>query len=372
MRNIDHWLKLISPSRKPGGGTSRKDYDEDNFCSNPNVDEEYLKAFRTTSYIEICNKAQGQLGKTNIRRVSSSSSLFLHLTEHLLEPRQETITKLTESLSVHRLLVEYFEASLEACLYCDTILEGIYQMRLAYRKIKRVLKLSKMVLDRTDTDQAICGDLASFTLQRNPLSIITPGQFRDIHDRYMVLLQRLKSKGSKIRQKLKFKRICKKVGRISLVISHSALVIALLVLAFHSVVGIVAAPAIVGCLLGLFRKRVKSVRGRGKQNTRASERLGEQLDFAAKGVYILINDFDTMSRMVRRLHDEVEHWKVVADMCVKNGKCEILKQALREFDAQDSSFLDQLKELEQHIYLCFLTINRSRRLVIEEIMDKES
>ncbi|KAI4316972.1 hypothetical protein L6164_024892 [Bauhinia variegata] len=79
-----------------------------------------------------------------------------------------------------------------------------------------------------------------------------------------------------------------------------------------------------------------------------------------------------MSRMVRRLHDEVEHWKVVADMCVKNGKCEILKQALREFDAQDSSFLDQLKELEQHIYLCFLTINRSRRLVIEEIMDKES
>ncbi|KAI4336748.1 hypothetical protein L6164_015237 [Bauhinia variegata] len=368
MRNID-WLKLISPSRTPGGGRSGKECDEDNFSDNPNVSEEYLKAFRTKSYIEICNKAQGQLGN---RRLSSSSSLplFMHLTGHLLEPRQETITNMTESLHVHHLLVEYFEASLEACLYCDTILEGIYKTRLAYRKIKRVLKLSKMELDCTDTEQAICGDLASFTLQRNPLSIMTPGEFRDIHDRYMVLLHRLKSKGTKIRGRLRFKRIFIKVGGIGLVISLIALVITLISLAFHSVLGIVAAPNMVCCLLRLFGKRKKSVQG--KQNTRASERLCEQLDVAARGVYILINDFDTMSRMVRRLHDEVEHWKAVANVCVKNGSCEILKQDLREFQAQYSSFQNQLEELEEHIYLCFLTINRCRSLVIDEIRGKRS
>lgn len=351
-------------------------------CTQPNVTEEYLEAFRTKSYIEICNKAQGELVNTSTKRLSSSSStssslpFSMHLTEYLLEPRQEIITNMIQSLKVHNLLVDYFEASLEACLCCDNILEGIHSMRLSYRRIKRVVNLSKRVLiDCTSEEndhqtlKDIYKELASFALQNNPLSIISPVQFLDLHDKYTELLHRLKSKRRKNHRRLTLKRVCKRLGGIALITSHGAILIALLVLSFHSIVGLVAAPSIVGSLACLFIKRMKRVRE--NFSTSSSERLCDQLDVAAKGVYILINDLDTMSRMVKRLHYEVEHRKTIADVCVKNGKSEILKQVVREFHEHESSFLDQLEELEEHVYLCFLTINRSRRLVMQEITEKE-
>ena len=366
---------LFKPGRSP------KKQDEDISYSKPNVNEEYLKAFRTKSYVEICKKAEGQLKETSTRGLSSTSSsplpFYMHLTEYLLEPRQEVIANVAESSKVHHLVWDYFEASLEACHCCDTILEGIHQMRLAYGKITMVVKLSKRALDGTDADddqthKAIYRELASFALQNNPLSIISATKFRDVHDKYMVLLHRLKSKRGKIQRMLTIKRVCKKVGGIGIVGSYSALVVALLVFALHSIVGLMAAPCIVSGLFGLIRKRFKRARERFSTRTRSSsKRLYDQLDVAAKGVYILINDLDTMSRMVNRLHDEVEHRREVADICVKNGKCEILKKVVREFHDSESNFLDQLEELEEHTYLCFLTINKSRSLVMQEIMDEQ-
>ncbi|KAK4275079.1 hypothetical protein QN277_018218 [Acacia crassicarpa] len=361
-------------------GRSRRESDEGSLCRKQNVNEEYQEAFRTKSFMDICSIAQGQLinagitANTTTPSSSPSSSLpynSLHLTEHLLEPQQETVTNVTQSLEMHHLLWEYFEASLEACHYCDTILEAIQRMRVSYKKITRVLKLSEFVLDCPDTDQthkAIYRDLASFSRQKNPFSIISSSQFRDIHNAYARLLHRLKSEDRKIRRRGRFKRICKKVGGIGLIVLHSAILIGLLVFALHSLVGTVAAPCVVVGLVGLFRRRTKRVSGR---SSTGFERQCEQLDVAAKGIYLLINDFDTMSRMVKRLEEEVDHRQAVADMCVQNGKCEILKQVLREFHDHESNFLDQLEELEEHIYLCFLTINRSRKLVLQEIMGKQ-
>ncbi|MED6146330.1 hypothetical protein PIB30_033439 [Stylosanthes scabra] len=367
--------KLLSPLKRVAGRSSPKTQD--------NVDEEYLKAFRTKSYVDICKKVQGQLRKIRSSRSLSSSSssmssplpFYMHLTEYLLEPRQEVIEKVAEKSKVYHLVLEYFEASLEACQCCDTILQGIHETRIAYAKVTKIIKLSKNVLDGIDEDdqthKAICGDLASFALQKNPLSIISPMMFREIHNKYTVLLHRLKSKRGKVRRMLTIKRVCKKVGGIGIIASYSALIVALIVFAFHSVVGIMAAPCIVGGSFGLMRKKFNFSKTPSSSND--NKRLCEQLDVAARGVYILINDLDTMSRMVNRLHDEVEHRREIADICLKsgNGKCEIVKQVVREFHDYESNFLDQLEELEEHIYLCFLTINRSRGLVMQEIVKEE-
>ncbi|KAL1309284.1 UPF0496 protein At1g20180-like isoform X1 [Arachis ipaensis] len=377
--------RLLSSLQRAAAGRSPKTQDEDKSYRKPNLNEEYLKAFRTKSYVEICKKFQGQLRKirstTGLSSSSSSSSstssplpFFMHLTEYLLEPRQEVIANMVERSEVHHLVLEYFKASLEASQCCDTILQGIHETRIAYAKVTRIIKLSKSVLDGIDEDdqprKAICGDLASFALQKNPLSIISPTMFREIHDKYMVLLHRLKSKRGKVRRMLTIKRVCKKVGGIAIIASYSALVVALIVFAFHSIVGFVAAPCIIGGSFGLMRKRFNFSR---TPSSNDNKRLCEQLDVAARGVYILINDLDTMSRMVNRLHNEVEHRRQVADICLKsgNGKFEILKQVVREFHDYESNFLDQLEELEEHTYLCFLTINRSRKLVMQEIVMEE-
>ncbi|KAK7352218.1 hypothetical protein VNO80_17637 [Phaseolus coccineus] len=174
----------------------------------------------------------------------------MHLTECLLEPPQEIVA----NMKMHHLLVDYFEASLETCRCCDTILQAIQQTRLAYARL---------------------------------------------------------------------------------------------------------ATSLFGLVI---RKRFKRSSERLNRNSN-SVRQCEQLDVAAKGVFVLINEL--------RLDDEVEHWREVADICVKNGKSEILKRVLKEFQDNESNFFAKLEELEDHIYLCFLTVNRSRSLVMQEITEKQ-
>lgn len=213
-------------------------------------------------------------------------------------------------------------------------------------------------------------ELAGFVLLKNPLSIISPIKFGEIHDTNMELLHKLTSKEKKIKRRTKLKRLCKRIGGVGLVISHSALVAALLVLAFHSMIGIIAAPGLIACFLGFPKKKIRSAAKRVEYSS-LLERLNVQLDIAAKGTFILINDFDTMSRLVWRLYDEIEHLKAIAKTCVRNRKSEVLKEVVKEFQMHESSFLEQLEELEENIYLCFNTINRSRRLVIEKIIDTQ-
>ncbi|KAG6704758.1 hypothetical protein I3842_07G148700 [Carya illinoinensis] len=376
MRSINSigWPELKSPFGRPG--RSRKEISVNSLSSKSSVNEEYTETLRTKSYMEIWNKAQGQLGSTSIiSSLSSSSStlpISMHLSQYLLEPRQETLVEMMEDMNVHHLLIDFFEASLEACNVCELILQSIHQTRANYKKIKRVIKLSRSVHNLADHDytdkqcRAISSELAAFVMLKNPLLNIGAVQFRDIRDGHMILLQRLTSKYRKMKRRDRFRRIWKKVCGTTLFISQSALLILLLICALHGMVGIVAAPALFAFSLGLSWKRRKGACGGLKK--RLPERLSVQLDVAAKGVYILINDFDTMSRMVKRLNDEIEHRKAVADVCVRNGKSEILKEVVREFHVHESSFLEQLEELEEHIYLCVLTINRSRSLVIQEIM----
>lgn len=363
---------------------------------------------------------------------SSSSSLPLRvsLCDYLLEPRQETLADIIESSNLHPLVVNFFEATFAACNMCDLVLFSVNQARANYSRIQRVINLtrnthtsldyrgssvSKIVIpmsqdclsqtivpvdfcdlraapnhtveraisreainceDRvslasTDYTHAQCRalleELASFTMLKNPLLSISPSQFRDIHDNHGYLLQKLTTKCRRVKRRAKFARLCKKTLGLSLMVSYSAVATAVLLLAIHSIVGILVAPPVIACSLGLTHHHWKKLFKR-RLKTTSQERLGAQLEVAAKGVYILMNDFDTTSRLVRRLEDEIEHIRVVGDVCVRNGKMEVVKEVVREFGIDQNRFLEQLEELEEQIILCFLNINRSRRLVMQEIL----
>ncbi|KAL1810988.1 hypothetical protein ACET3Z_021053 [Daucus carota] len=355
-----------------------------------NVNEEYKEAFRTQSYADICSKIQGHMERKSLdNKLSASSSsspssssssssssipLFVHLSENLLEPRPQKLDDIIKGRDLHPLVIDYFNVTTESCHLCELLLRSIHQARANHDIITRVIKLNKRA--REDHDRyckAIIRELASFALKKNPLSSLSVLQFRDNHDSRNILLQRMMSQCQKITTRIKIRKLFKKIVGCSIVVVYTTATIALFVVAFHATVGIVATPALLKFCLG-FSTMNKRIKARSKEKTKFSfrrysrERIRAQLDVAARGVFILINDFNTMSQLVRRLNDEIEHRKAIANMCVRNGKIEVLKEVVREFRIEEKCFLEQLEELEDHIYLCFLTINRSRRLVVEELM----
>lgn len=96
-------------------------------------------------------------------------------------------------------------------------------------------------------------------------------------------------------------------------------------------------------------------------------KVGKQIDVAAKGTYILNRDFDTLSRLVARLHDEVEHKKAMVRFCWERREDKFCLQVVKEIKKSDVGFRKQVQELEEHVYLCLVTINRARALVIKEM-----
>ncbi|XP_021999543.1 UPF0496 protein At1g20180 isoform X1 [Helianthus annuus] len=327
-----------------------------------NVNQEYKNTFRTQSYTDICTKVQTHI-QFNVEPSSASiHDRYIHLCDILLEPQSETLDNLTNTISLHPLLIDFFKASLNSWMICEQLLESIHQVNTNHQKVKQIIKLAQI---RVPYGTKIYEELASYSSLANPLSEFGPQKFPTLLIDHKLLLKKLTTKHKRIKRKRKIINFFKRAGGCALIASYAALAVALLVLACHGLVVTVASPGLIVCLLGLIKKT-----NLAKKNVKPSElkRVGAQLDVAAKGVYTMIKDLDTMGWLVRRLHNEVEFGKAMARKCFRTRKADVLEELMREFRVHESCLLEQLEELEDHIYLCLLNVNRSRKLLVDEII----
>ncbi|XP_061352388.1 UPF0496 protein At3g19330-like [Gastrolobium bilobum] len=98
-----------------------------------------------------------------------------------------------------------------------------------------------------------------------------------------------------------------------------------------------------------------------------------QLDAAAKVAYVLNNDLDTIDRLVECLHTAVEGDKLLVRFGLERGRerypiMEVLKQICKSHQ----NFLRQLDDLEEHVCLCFHTVNKARSLLLQEIRNHQT
>ncbi|KAK1362275.1 Single hybrid motif superfamily protein [Heracleum sosnowskyi] len=361
--------KFKSPLRILGRYEEGQKDCEDILVNKVDVNEEYKEAFRTTSFTEICSKVQDHLASKSMQIPSNSVPLYLHLFGPFLEPGQGTLAhRMNEGFSVHPLLIDYFKITIEACNLCEILLQSIHQIRVNNSIIKAILNLRQKALDSTFSNieqcHAMFQDLALFANIKNPISAMSLVEFHRMHISHTAFLHRLTIRCTEIQRRIKIKRCLKKMVGCTNIMAYARLTFTLIALTFHSIVKFVAAPAWFTCSFGFPKKQNKLVMIKAS----SGERIAAQLDVAAKGLYILINDFNTMSRLVMRLDDEIEHNKAMAYLCSRNGNIEVLKAVVREFRIEESCFNERLDELEEHIYLCFLTINRSKGLVMHELM----
>ncbi|XP_023538283.1 UPF0496 protein At1g20180 [Cucurbita pepo subsp. pepo] len=326
-----HWISLFNK-------TDRSSSDKNKAIMNAlsrklNINEEYKQAFRTTSFIEFTT--------TNKDNNTISSSPPPSPPPCRLEPDQKLLTEMFQSCNGrhvgHPLLLEYFEASFQAFKACQFLLQTVHQTRINHATVELATTMADDDNQSSDNNGMVYREL-----------------FLSLHDTHSELLRKLSCLRNNTRRKLRLRRFGKKVARGCFVISNTAVLVALLVLALHSLVGIVAMPGLIVCFVGSLKKKRRDHKG-----------ILRQMEIAARATYITMNDLDTLSRMAVRLDGEVEHLRAVAGMWMRSGG---MREILKEFVEEDDAIVEQLKELQQHIYLCCVTINRSRRLVMNEIV----
>lgn len=323
-----------------------------------NVNEEYFSALRTKSYAEFFTKVELLVNQP------SSASLCSHqeFSEILLEPGQDTIPAILDAATLSKipalkgLMLNYFDISAEASNICSHLLKSIKQIQSNYHH----------TLDTIDHDYQSPEHLKLIISELNTFIILNKHEFKLILDKYSLVLHHLKSVRKRLARKLKLIKYFKKAFGICLTAACGLIAIAAIVVATHTLMStLVLVPTL------MISSPVKRLKNKflsfGFFRSGILRKVGKQIDVAAKGTYILNRDFDTMSRLVARLHDEVEHKKALMRFCLERREDKFSLQVVKEIKKRDVGFRKQVQELEEHVYLCLVTINRARALVIKEI-----
>ncbi|KAK9943889.1 hypothetical protein M0R45_009479 [Rubus argutus] len=335
-----------------------------------NLSEEYRSAFRTKSYADFFDKAQ-----LIVSQPSSSPSNHYHdhkFSEILLEPGQESIPGILESAILSHLpelkglMLKYFEISAEASKICTHLLKSIHHIQSNYHFIQQTL--DKSVEDCSpEKIKSIFSELNLFIVQNhvNPFSNPNNHDFKLIHDKYSSVLHHLKTMSKRVARKLKSIEYFKKASGICITATCSLVAITAVILATHAFAALLMGPALFSFPFKSLKKKLCSYIP--FLRSRVLTKVGDQLDVAAKGTYILNRDFDTISRLVARLHNEVEHNKMMIHFCLERREDKFCLQVVKELKKSDVGFRKQVEELQEHVYLCLVTINRARSLVIKEM-----
>ncbi|XP_058091097.1 UPF0496 protein At1g20180-like [Magnolia sinica] len=357
------WTRLRRSMKIVKAGGDKSKADQQSF----NVNEEYLSVFRTESYADFFTKAQ--LLVTEATSSSPLSRSYTQLSQTLLQPGQETIAHVLESAVFFKnsdlkdLVLDYFNVSAEASRICSYLLQSINQTQSNHQFIQNALEI---IGDYSpDQFESVISELDAFRVLNNPFSNVNGRNFKVINERYSSILHHLKSRRRKVTRKIKAIKYFKQGSRICLTVACGAVAVVAVVLAVHTLAGLLLGPAIFCFSPPHLKKKFLPFRS---LRSRLLKKQKEQLDVAAKGTYILNRDFDTMSRLVTWVHDEIEHNKAMIEFCIERREDKYpVQEVIKELRKSDEGFRKQVNELEEHVYLCLVTINRARIQVVKEI-----
>ncbi|PKA50221.1 Putative UPF0496 protein 2 [Apostasia shenzhenica] len=338
------------------------------------LDAEYTEAFHTNSFVDIWSKAHRQLKLNSsaaaampppqayIPPSSPPRRSYSHLPDFLLEPRQADLLAAAACAGGNEaILVDYLDATFQSFTACASLLDAIDRARYLRRAICRLLPC-------LSSSSSAAAELSSRLDLGNPFSPPHLTHFYSTHALYLPLVRRLGAARRRLWRRARLLRVAKSTSGVMVITAVVAAAIAAVALAVHAAAALSAAAATPLVAAGWRRLRWAA---EGVRLGRV-ERAARRVDAAARGAYIVRRDLDTLSRMVQRAHDEAEHGREVAAMALRCGEDdEVIREVVREMEVGEQGFKDKVEELEEHVYLCLLTINRSRRLVAEELKEEE-
>lgn len=278
------------------------------------MEEEYLCAIRTSSYTNLC---------LQVEEASSSAAPSPDYTV-LLQPDQETLAGIIREARLPRLVVAFFNTTFRACRSCGSLLGSIHRARANQAQLGE----ARFAAGEGGGSFAVAG-LRQFRRQGNPFS-------EDVELDDPVARQ--------------------------LMAAHRHLDV-------HR---------------GRRRRRMAARLCGGREAAEEEGREAAQVGAAARGAFALERVMDTLGSMVRRVREEIDHAGQVIGMLLVAAAAEeeeedkewpsgvervvvMAEEVMRELREREGGMMQQLRELEEYIFLCFLDINRTRRMVLRHI-----
>lgn len=338
-----------------------------------NVSHEYRATVETESYEEFRSEIQRVIAHNNEENGETSDNSqprSSRLLAELLSPDQDYVnailqhTILVTEPEFGKMISGYFSNGEYVYRLCSHLLDSIKRARLSYSKIKNILELAPTSGNFSEEQcHWIVKEFLLFMEFENPFSHPDSEALQSIRDCFQHLLQQLELYGDKVHKvhrKLKLINRFKKGSSLCLIGVCIAIVLYAVVIATHALVAIVAAPVLVTFPVNFIEKlRCESMN---------LLRHSAQLDAVTRGAYILSKHLDTMIRLVARLHNEVDNNKVLIGFCLqRKDERYPIQEVVKQLRNSDFSFAETLDEIEDHVGLCLININRTRKLLVQEI-----
>ncbi|XP_004493091.1 UPF0496 protein At3g19330-like [Cicer arietinum] len=331
--------------------------------TSPNVSREYDLAVQAPSYNEILTIIQPPLQLHNIQiqqqqdeHDEDDDSHHRDILTQVLQPDsnsvRETLANAKPESALTRLVSSYFDHSETTSHLCLLLFNTVRIARQMYKPISDFI--SVLPDDSSSLSQPQCNtayDLfVQFNRHENPF--VFP-HFHTLRNSFSDLKHKINIDRRKCRHRIRLFRRATIGCALCALATVSIAVVTTVIVATHASIGFAAMVPF--CFRFPKKKKRKEL-----------ARL-KQLDAAENGTFV-VNDINTIDSLVDRLQTAVEGDKAYVKFALERGRDRHpIQEVIKQLRKTQPIFEQLLRDLEQHIYLCFYTVNKARYALLKEI-----
>ncbi|XWS43936.1 hypothetical protein CRYUN_Cryun15aG0001100 [Craigia yunnanensis] len=327
-----------------------------------NLSREYTLAVQSNSYNEIRSRIEEQMQVENVIESGHMDTHQLHLSQ-VLHPNRDCVHQALRNTNpkatLTRLVSTYFDHSENITTLCLLLYQCLSRARTLYAPITDLLQV--FPYDLSSINQSQCNWAFDVFLQfdslDNPFPCPDSHNFNEMRRSFSQLKEQLDHRLHKSLSRVRFLHRATTGSAICLIGTVVGVVVSAVVISTHAlaaIVGLVATPLCPFYVPSHLKK---------KQLAHMA-----QLDAAAKGSYVHNKDLDTIDRLVAWLYTAVEGDRQLIRFGLERGRdIYPIHEVVKHLRNNHNNFFDQLKELEEHICLCFNAVNKFRAKLLNQI-----
>ncbi|XP_073150443.1 UPF0496 protein At3g19330-like [Henckelia pumila] len=328
-----------------------------------NLTREFTLAVETHSYKEIRSIFDQESSfnqNFDVENLEFEEPLLL---EQVIQPSREIIQdalSLVESYSLAQLVATCFEHSENTSRLYLHLYQRVRKAKHVYTPIHNLLDDLPLEVDfdSYSLTHSQCTSAFNIFLQfdghENPFVPPEPHNFDHLRQSFSQFTKKVDKRLEKTQSRVHLRHHCSKGSSLCIIAAGVGVAVAAVAIATHALVAIVASP-----ICPIILQSVTT----GKEAVHQ-----KQLNTAAKVAYFIHKELDTIDRLVALLHSDVENDKFLVHHGVDRGMDKyLIQEVLKQLRRNRSSFAQRLLFLEEHLFLCFASINRARSLLLQGI-----